>query len=132
MQMEDLARCLRSLGTVAHTAEHVVVVELGDGGPMLVALESEAHGEDWLELRLWVTGQAVLPAEVALERNAHLSYGAFCVVGGELYLRAAMPQVSVDERTLSRAVRGLIAEAALIASLDLPAAAAETCFGYLA
>jgi hypothetical protein len=131
MKWTELEHRLKERGTLVHQGPHGLAVEL-DHGPVLVALASEAHAADWLELRIWAGSAAAAPPLALLGRNARLSYGAFCVVEGELYLRAAMPLAMLDDVGFGRAIDGLLSEIHLLGTLDAGSAAVEDCFGYLA
>jgi hypothetical protein len=130
MNWPQLELRIKERGTLVHQGPHGLAIEL-DEGPVLVALASDAHAADWLELRLWAGSAAVAPPLALLGRNARLSYGAFCVIDGELYLRAAMPLATLDEVAIGRAIDGLLAEIELLGTLDLGSAAVEDLFGYL-
>ena len=127
-----LWRRIEELGVVLHQGAHARVVRLAGDGPVVVALLSEAHGADWLELRVWAAGSAAASTHAILERNARLAYGAFCLVDGELYLRAVLDLASLGELALVRAIDGLLAELDLLGQVEAESTATLDLFGYLA
>ena len=132
MHRDELARRIRAMGEVIHAGEHATAVQLGGDGPPLVALLSDVGGAEWVELRLWAAAATAVPLQVVLARNARLAYGAFCLVEGEIYLRAALALATLDEGALVRAVDALVIESFQLGDLDDEPAAIRTLFGHLA